>query len=188
MGVKVEYQGIFFNKENIEVLRNKMEETIENLGLKKLEKDVKDLHITFWYNPKEAFDTKLLGKDYDIKIIGYGQDENNSGFLADIPDELKESYKGAKAVHITMALSKEGNAIDTRDLNFEPIPEFNVKGKLSYVINNQVVTPNTQEQPEGIADYKENKFKTELEKNVNNEIPEVNIDNKKDSAISYHKE
>lgn len=123
------YQGIFFDKETEEKLVKLQKNGLENI--------IKNMHITFYYGELEAFPEELMGKDFKIKLIGYASDGKNSGFQVEIPEELKEYYRGQKVPHITVSLGEvdgvKGKAVDTGNLEFNPLEEpIEVSGQLGY--------------------------------------------------------
>lgn len=79
------YEGIFFDDETTQLLR-KLEE-------KPLEIKSDYLHCTFKFLPKnyEVFNN-LANKQFDIYLIGYGNDGDNSGFEVSLSEELKKYY------------------------------------------------------------------------------------------------
>ena len=111
------YEGLFFDKEE----ENKILALEEN----RLEYGIDILHCTFKYMPssKELF-SELLGRNFEIEILGYGYSENNSGFCIRLPKELESYYintnKSGLYVlpHITCSRSVSGNSEDTKDLMF----------------------------------------------------------------------
>ena len=74
------YEGLFF-RDN---------ELIRSLEKNKLPKIYKVLHCTFKYKPseKEIF-YDLFGREFEIKLIGYGNDSNNSGCEIELPKGLE---------------------------------------------------------------------------------------------------
>jgi hypothetical protein len=67
-------------------------------------------------------------------VKGYGLNKDNAGFEVEIPKELEKYYKGAKKRHITVSLSKEGKAVNTKDLIFKPLKPFRVNAELASVV------------------------------------------------------
>jgi len=135
----IEYQGIFFDKDNSRLLDGKLKEIQNEKNFLPLERDIKDKHITFWYMPKANFPGTLLDKEFEILVTGFGQNKDNCGFRVEVPAALVAEYRGAEVPHITMQISKNGKTVNTADLNFENIAAFPVKGKLAYVIDNKVL-------------------------------------------------
>ena len=137
MNFMVKYEGIFFD-ESMEYLILTNEKI--HLG------DINDtLHITFKYKPLEyeIFD-EIVGNFYEIELIGYGCDGENSGFEVSLADELKKYYINfdevnkdkLKTPHITTSLSKEAVPMNTKNLKFVPLEQpIKVKGRFGYWIN-----------------------------------------------------
>ena len=116
------FEGLFLDKESEELLAD---ETATLGGF--LEKRVEDPHITFEYGDEITQYPKEHSGEYEVTVIGFGSNKNNTGFLVDIPKELEALYSGAVKKHITMSLSGMGKAVDTKDLDFHPITPFVVK-------------------------------------------------------------
>lgn len=143
------FQGIFLDKET--------EEKLINLQKRGLESNIQNMHITFKYGDIEEYPKELIGKNFKIKIIGYGADEKNSGFLVEIPQELKKYYKSSSVPHITVSLGEvdgvKGKAVNTGKLDFEPLEKtIEISGQLGYFIygkekcmDNQVIEENKKE-------------------------------------------
>ena len=65
-------------------------------------------------------------------MVGEGSTDDNQGFEIEVPNELKEYYKGAYIPHITMSVSKTGKPVNTKDIDFKKIKPFEVTGKIGY--------------------------------------------------------
>ena len=125
------FQGIFLDE--------KTEEKLINLQKDGLENNIKNMHITFKYGDIEEYPNEIMGKEYKIKIVGYGSDGKNSGFLVEIPQMLKNYYKSSSLPHVTVSLGEvdgvKGKAVDTGKLDFKPLDEkIQIIGKLGYFI------------------------------------------------------
>lgn len=93
-------------------------------------------HITTAYHPdiKELF-LDSLGSEAKIQVIAYGNDGKNQGLLVEVeaddpaiqkalvervaPDNTGE--KKPVPIHITLSISDDAEAVDTRNLHFEPL-------------------------------------------------------------------
>ena len=131
---KVIYQGFFVDPES----ENELEK-IE--GDRKLQQDVPDKHITFRFMPKEKdlLPPQILGQEYKLRIMGYGNDGKNSGFSVELPEGLREFYKGAEQVHITTSLAEGAKAVDTGKLEFKKLETpIAITGKMGYFIDGKV--------------------------------------------------
>ncbi len=134
----VSYEGIFFENES--------KNTILSLEKKHLPIMNDELHCTFVYHPSyEDLYDELVGKEFDIKLIGYGCNDKNSGFLIEIPEELKKYYKNIdreennvlKKPHITVSLTEDSKPYYTKDIDFIELKEpITVKGKFGYWMKN----------------------------------------------------
>jgi hypothetical protein len=125
------YQGLFFDEET--------QKKLVKLQKKGLSYIVNNMHITFNFGEIEQYPTKLMGRDFKVKIIGYASDGKNSGFQVVLPEELRSFYKNQSRPHITVSLGEVdgviGVAIDTGALQFEPIEEpVEIFSKLGYYI------------------------------------------------------
>lgn len=132
----VKYEGIFFDKLTEEVIIKNEEMHLDYFN--------DNLHITFKYNPleNEIFDD-IVGNFYEVELIGYGCNNENSGFEVRLPNELKKYYinfdevnkEKLKTPHITTSLSKEAVAMNTKNLNFVPLKKpIRLKGRFGYWI------------------------------------------------------
>ncbi len=133
----VKYEGIFFDKFIEELIL-----ATERIHLG----DINDiLHMTFKYKPSEdeIFD-EIVGNFYEIELIGYGCDGENSGFEVSLPNELKKYYINfdeenkdkLKTPHITTSLSKDAVPMNTKNLKFVSLKQsIKVKGRFGYWIN-----------------------------------------------------
>lgn len=102
------YWGIFFNPSPIKT-------SLSGFN------DIKSPHVTFEYG--DLAPDELVGKKTSVKVVGYGHDDKNEGYLVEIPEDLKPYYKGAENSHITIAVAEGGKPVDTAKLNFKPLPE-----------------------------------------------------------------
>ena len=116
------YEGIFFEGEALKIIYS-LEE--KNLGVTNDE-----IHCTFKYHPSdnEIFN-EIVGKSFDIYIIGYGNDGMNSGFELLLPECLQKYYINfdefnsslLKKPHITVSLAPGAKASNTRNLVFKKL-------------------------------------------------------------------
>ncbi len=128
------YEGLFFDKETVELLHS--------LEEKQLAKINDEIHCTFKYHPKEKdVFNDIVGKSFEITIIGYGNDGFNSGFQISLPDELLPYYINyeddnqslLKTPHITSSLAENAKAVNTNNLQFTPLEKpIKIKGTFGY--------------------------------------------------------
>ncbi len=79
------YEGIFFDADTVEL--------IHSFEPKKLAKVNDEIHCTFKYHPnEEEVFNDIVGKSFEVFLIGYGNDGMNSGFQILLPDELIPYY------------------------------------------------------------------------------------------------
>ena len=140
---KVIYLAIFINPDDIQRL-------IESQG-EKLPKEVKNMHCTFKYQPSEEeiknF-SKLLGKDIELKVVGYCSDGKNSGYEIELSPEQDSVYTNSHSVnnekavptverttpHITTSLGIGEKPVNTGFLQFsrKGFQPFIVHGKAGF--------------------------------------------------------
>ena len=86
----------------------------------------------------------VVGKWFDLKIIGAQNNGKNSGLLIEIPNDIKKYYihryeKDGKEIpiipHITLSIPNDSKNRYTRDLNFKKLDKpVVVKGRFGYCI------------------------------------------------------
>ena len=132
----IKYEAIFLDEESIKL--------IHELEENKLDRVNDEIHLTLKYKPKdnEIFND-IVGKEFDMYLIGYANDGMNSGFEIELTEELKPYYINydeintttLKKPHITASLSNEAEAVNTKNLNFIKLPQkYKVKGRFGYWI------------------------------------------------------
>ena len=97
------------------------------------------MHITFKYGIVERYPDEVLGKEYEVELVGYASDGKNSGFSVIFKDELDKYYKGSIVPHITVSIGEvdgvKGKPVDTSKLEFKSIGSpVKISGKLGYFI------------------------------------------------------
>ena len=128
------YEGIFLDEKSIKLIQ-----VIEECKLE-LTNDI--LHCTFKYKPsKDEIFNDIVGKEFELYLVGYGNDGMNSGFEVVLPYELKEYYLNydengtLKTPHITTSLAKGAKAVNTANLEFKKLNNpVKVTGKFGYWI------------------------------------------------------
>lgn len=132
----IKYEAIFLDEESVKL--------IHELEENKLDRVNDEIHLTLKYKPKanEIFND-IIGKEFDMYLIGYANDGMNSGFEIELTEELKPYYINydeintttLKKPHITASLSNEAEAVNTKNLNFIKLPQkYKVKGRFGYWI------------------------------------------------------
>lgn len=117
------YIGCFF-----EDLHGILEE--RNLSTGALDKVIQTPHVTFIYRP-EVVEEELFGEEVKITVIGYGNNGENEGLrveLATSNPRLQEMIAEIAVPHITLSVSRRGEAVNTKDLEFAPVEPFELVG------------------------------------------------------------
>lgn len=135
------FQGLFLEKE--------IEQQLVALQKKGLESNIENMHITFKFGDTEKYPEELIGREFDIKITGYGSDGKNSGFSVELPEELRKYYKSSSIPHITVSIGEvdgvKGKPVDTAKLDFKPLDKpVQIKGKLGYFIFGKGMSMNNE--------------------------------------------
>lgn len=85
-----------------------------------LSKKTVNQHVTLAFRPQEGFlQEDLLGKPFQVRLVGYACDLNNEGYRVEIPGELKSNQQ--VPLHITVSTSDSGKPVNTGYLKFQPI-------------------------------------------------------------------
>ena len=107
-----------------------------------LEKKISTPHITLDFKPTDlhlnSFGTKAI-----IKVIGYGNDGKNEGYLCQIEPEDKELAAQVSKIavpHLTLSVSKNGKPVDTAKLEFQKIQPFSIIGTFGAFTPKGVIT------------------------------------------------
>ena len=139
------YEGIFFDEDTIKL--------IHSLETKKLDRMNDEIHCTFKYHPsEEQIFNDIVGKSFELYIIGYGNDGMNSGFQISLPNELipyyinydEENPEVLKIPHITTSLSPDAVPSNTKKLKFKALDKpIKITGRFGFWIkekNNNYVS------------------------------------------------
>lgn len=132
----LKYEAIFLDEESVKLI-HRLEEN-------KLDRVNDEIHLTLKYKPNdnEIFND-IVGQEFEMYLIGYGNDGNNSGFEIELSENLKPYYINydeintniLKKPHITASLSEEAEAVNTKNLNFKKLPQkYTVKGRFGFWI------------------------------------------------------
>lgn len=127
------YEGLFFDEEEASIINSLDEGHLPII--------INEVHCTFKFKPQkdEIFD-EIVGNLYEITLIGYGCDGQNSGFEIKLPSELEKFYINyesdssiLRVPHITSSLNYGALPKNTKDLNFKPLEkEIKIKGRFGY--------------------------------------------------------
>lgn len=135
----VSYQGIFFEKDMAELIHSQEKEKLEIVN--------DEIHCTFKYHPvdNEIFN-EIVGEYFEVYLIGYGNDGQNSGFEISLPKDLKSYYINydednpsvLKVPHITASLARNAKASNTKNLKFIPLEKpIKLVGRFGYWIKDE---------------------------------------------------
>ena len=120
---KFEYVGCFFDYEELKGMTASVRKF-------PLEVEKTTPHITFEFGP-ETVDESLFGTEITVTVIGYGNNGENEGLkvtLTSDNDIINEMIKKIPVPHITLSVSENGKAVNTRYLDFTSIHPFTIKG------------------------------------------------------------
>lgn len=133
------YEGIFFDTDTVEF--------IHSLEKPKLARVNDEIHCTFKYHPNEdEIFNDIINKEFEIYLIGYGNNGMNSGFQIQLPDDLVPYYinydeqnpKILKTPHITASLAEGAESCNTKNLEFQPLEKpIKLIGKFGYWIKTE---------------------------------------------------
>ena len=127
------YAGLFLDPED---LYSKKQAT--------LEKVVEHPHVTTAFKPNsDQLYLAQIGSNARIYAVGYGNDGENEGLLvkveADSP-EVQEACDALETPHITLSISKKGQAKNTAYLEFTPLEEpIELKGNYGLFAQGSVI-------------------------------------------------
>ena len=127
------YAGLFIDPED---LHSKRQAT--------LEKPTKHPHITTAFRPgSDQLHLAQIGSSANIYAVGYGNDGENEGLLVKIEADNPEIQKVCDALtapHITLSISKKGQAKNTAHLKFTPLEEpIELKGNYGLFAQGSVI-------------------------------------------------
>lgn len=130
------YEGIFFEGEIVEIIHSLEKTTLEEINDR--------LHCTFKYHPSnEEIFNDIVGKTFEVYLVGYANDGMNSGFEILLPEELKKYYINfdednpcvLKIPHITASLKQGAKASNTKNLKFNKLEKpVKINGRFGFWI------------------------------------------------------
>lgn len=130
------YIGVF-------VSFTELHRAIRDIRTEPLACDIPSPHVTFAYRPQEV-DQALFGIPVRIRVTGYGCDGHNEGLQVQLfPSDpvLQPLIDAIPVPHITISISEDGKAVNTRYLEFAPITPFELTGfSGGYTDQGQVIT------------------------------------------------
>ena len=132
----IKYEAIFLDEESVKL--------IHQLEQNKLNRVNDEIHLTLKYKPnKNEIFNDIVGKEFYMYLIGYGNDGMNSGFEIELSEELIPYYinydeinkSTLKIPHITASLSDDAEAVNTKNLKFNKLPQkYKIKGRFGFWI------------------------------------------------------
>ena len=132
----INYVGLFFEGNDLEKILSLEQNKLEFIN------DV--IHCTFKYEPNEnEIDNTILGEYFEVELIGYANNNSNSGFMVTLDDKIKKYYKNEVngeiiPPHITCSIAKEKLPIETSNLVFNLLEKpIRVKGRYGYYIKDE---------------------------------------------------
>ena len=115
----IEYIGCFFEPQ-------KIHKHLKEFPRQPLYRAITYPHVTLVYLPgevpREAFGQKVI-----VRCVGYGCDGENEALLvefAELPDVLQSYAQSVEVPHITLSVSKQGQSVNSKYLNYQPISPF----------------------------------------------------------------
>lgn len=118
-----EYIGCFFDRD--ELFRK-----VAHIRRDPLPNEKQSPHITFVYAP-EHVPVELFGQTVSVMVTGYGNDGHNEGLQVTLKGDhpaINEMIARIPVPHITLAVSDDGQAVNTRYIPFAPIEPFELVG------------------------------------------------------------
>lgn len=118
-----EYIGCFFDYDELSGL-------VKSIRTNPLLNEKFNPHVTFKYMPDKV-DVKLFGTKVKVTVTGYGNNGENEGLKVSLSCEnevLNKMIEKIEVPHITLSVSKNGAAVNTRYVDFNDIPSFEITG------------------------------------------------------------
>ncbi len=103
---------------------DKLWNKISHITKGRFERVIKNPHITFIYKP-QITDYSLIGEKVKVLITGYGYNDENEGLSVKVitdNEKLNALYESIEIPHITLTVKKQGQAVNTRYVEFYPVP------------------------------------------------------------------
>ncbi len=125
---EIHYTGLFLDFDY-------MWSKLGHITMGRFERVIKRPHITFLYKP-EVSDYSLVGTVADVIITGYGYDDENEGVSVKIETDNKELDRLLQDIdnpHITLTVHPEGHTVNTKNLDFYPVPIVRLKATYGVV-------------------------------------------------------
>lgn len=136
------YVGCFINFEAFHA-------TIGRIRKNPLEKDIQAPHVTIAYMP-EKVEQSLFGRKVHITVVGYGNDGQNEGLKVRPESDdpvLQAMIDQIEVPHITIAVSSDGQPVNTKNLVFEEIEPIALEGTYGgYIKGRGVVLDGTSDE------------------------------------------
>lgn len=79
------YEGLFFDEETVKLIHSLEEDTLDVVN--------DEIHCTFKYHPaNDEIFNEIVGKYFDVYLVGYANGGKNSGFKIEIFKKLEKYY------------------------------------------------------------------------------------------------
>lgn len=133
----VHYLALFVDKECLERAVGSIDRSQGSLDKKAIDSP----HVTLAYKPLSSeVPRELFGKEFTLVIDGYGYDAENEGLSVKLQPDVgaadfdKESFETVQKIlddrgvkpHITLSVSKDGKAVNTKNLRFDPVEPISI--------------------------------------------------------------
>ncbi len=98
---------------------------------KSLDRLIQNQHVTLAFNPTDEQSRELnryVGMEVECAVTGYGNDGNNEGYSVELPKTLP--YFNKARPHITLSVSNKSKPVKTGFIDFKPIDNFTLRGRI----------------------------------------------------------
>ena len=119
----IKYIGCFFDP-------GTLGKNLETIARTPLSQTILAPHVTFRYAPS-VVPWDMLGREVTVVVTGYGNDGSNEALkvaFLELPPGLEALADEIEVPHITLSISDEGKAVNSRSLNYHPTARFCLTG------------------------------------------------------------
>ena len=143
---KIYYTGLFLD---YSYMWNK----IGHITNGRFERKIKRPHITFLYRP-DISDYSLVGVKATVIVTGYGYNGENEGLSVSVEtdnEELRKLFDAVDIPHMTLTVAEYGHSVNTRDVNFYPVPTIKLNAVYGIVTESgELITEKKYLAPSGL--------------------------------------